>query len=317
MKRRRTTCLALLTLATVAPSTALAHDGGPLAPHDLPTAWNFAPVLLLTLGLGGWLYGRGLSKLWRHAGAGHGIRAMQAAAFALGWATLAVALVSPLHALGETLFAAHMLQHLLMMLIAAPLIVLGLPHLSLLWAIPSLARGMSSLMHTCAWQRFWPRVVMWPLVAWAIQLVCLLLWHVPAWYEAAVRSELIHALEHGSLLAAALVFWTALLQRHPTGYGVAVLAIFATAIPGGALGALIALAPRPWYALDPRGAAAWGLTPLADQQLAGVLMWMPASVVYLVAAGALFVAWLRAVERRVRWREELALRLEPSQGEHA
>ncbi|MFL5448051.1 MAG: cytochrome c oxidase assembly protein, partial [Gemmatimonadales bacterium] len=101
------------------------HDGRPLTPHVLWTAWSFEPAVVIGLALTGFLYLFGLRRLWHNAGSGHGVRYREALFFALGWAGLAVALISPLHQMGEALFSAHMAQHELLMVLAAPLLVLG------------------------------------------------------------------------------------------------------------------------------------------------------------------------------------------------
>src|SRR6185436_9548276 len=110
-------------LAVGAPQLALAYDGGPAVPGDLWRAWSWQPPLLLGLGLAAWLYGRGVRALWRRAGAGHGISIGQAAA-------------SPLDTLGAALLSAHMLQQLMLIVLAAPLLVLGAPQIAFVWALP-------------------------------------------------------------------------------------------------------------------------------------------------------------------------------------
>src|SRR4051794_15444291 len=115
---------------------ALAHPGQPPAPHDLWSAWSLDPLVVVGLVLGAALYARGVRLLWRSAGVGHGVRGWQVAANAAGILSLVVALVSPLDALGQALFAAHMAQHLVLIVVSAPLLVLGAPLLPLLWALP-------------------------------------------------------------------------------------------------------------------------------------------------------------------------------------
>src|SRR5829696_2773750 len=115
----------------------LAHDAHPLAPHDVWTAWSWEPGVVVLLLVSGYLYVNGLRALWRTAGKGHGIRRWEAAAFAGGWLSLAAALISPLHRLGGALFSAHMAQHELLMVVAAPLLVLGRPLVPWLWALPA------------------------------------------------------------------------------------------------------------------------------------------------------------------------------------
>lgn len=123
----------------VVPAVAWAHTGEPLAPHDLWTAWEWTPSILIPVLASGALYALGLSRLWRY-GAGRGIRRWEAACFGAGWVVLALALLSPLHPLGEALFSAHMVQHELLMVVAAPLLVLGRPLVPWLHAIPMSSR---------------------------------------------------------------------------------------------------------------------------------------------------------------------------------
>lgn len=292
------------------PGAALAHADRPPAPHDLPTAWSAEPLVLLGIGLAAWGYARGVRALWARAGRGRGIRRWQAWAYAGGLFALFVALVSPLDALGEALFSAHMVQHLVLVLVAAPLLVLGAPLLAFLWALP--LRGRRSLGR--AWRRA-PVVralghaVSHPASAWLLHAAALWAWHAPPLYDAAVENDTVHALEHASFLLSALPFWWALVHpgrwfRHAPG--VAVLFVFTFAMQSGILGALLTLSTELWYAAHRGATAAWGLTPLEDQQIAGAIMWVPGSLAYLVATGILFTEWLRAAERRVRRNERYA-----------
>ncbi|HEX7120162.1 MAG TPA: cytochrome c oxidase assembly protein [Longimicrobiales bacterium] len=290
-------------LAGLLPRALLAHDGEPLRPHDLWSAWSRDPLVILLLALGGWGYARGVRALWRRAGVGRGIRRWQAAAFAGGMAALVIALVSPVHALGEALFAAHMVQHLMLMLVAAPLLALSAPAPALLWALPTGTRKMLARSWRHAPRlRAVARTLAHPLASWTLGAAILWAWHVPAGYDTAVRVEAIHALEHATFFASAFLFWWALVR--PTGVfrrarGAALIYLFAAAMQSAALGALLTLAPRPWYAAHLESTAPWGLTPLQDQHIGGGIMWMPASVVYLAAIACALVAWLRDAERKV------------------
>jgi cytochrome c oxidase assembly factor CtaG len=185
-----------------------------------------------------------------------------------------------------------------LILVAAPLLALSAPLLSLLWALPrSWCRRLAKVQRTPPARIGW-RIVTNPLVVWVLHLGALVIWHMPSLYEAALHSEIVHALEHASFFGTALLFWRVVVDpSQRLSYGAGVLYVFATAIPGGVLAALITLARTPWYPSYSNTAAAWGLTPLEDQQLAGMLMWMPASVIYVLAALALFAAWLRHIER--------------------
>jgi cytochrome c oxidase assembly factor CtaG len=130
-------------------------------------------------------------------------------------------------------------------------------------------------------------------------------WHAPILYQAAIESALVHALQHLSFFGSALLFWWALLYGRlgRLGYGVAVLAAFPTAVHSSVLGALLTASPSPWYQSYLTTTEAWNLTPLEDQQLAGLIMWVPAGMIYLVGALALFASWLGETERRVVQRE--------------
>jgi hypothetical protein len=198
------------------------------------------------------------------------------------------------------LFSAHMLQHMMLMLVAAPLLVLGLPGYTLLWALPPRARrGLASALRA-RWVRATLRVLSAPLGAVALHLLAIWAWHLPSLYEAALESEPVHVLEHASFLGTALLFWWRV--RASAGSGAALLYVFCIAMQGGVLGVLITLSPTVWYPVQAVGAAAWGLTPLEDQQLAGLLMWVPGGAVYLGTALWLASAWLGAAERQGRGR---------------
>ena len=122
-------------------------------------------------------------------------------------------------------------------------------------------------------------------------------------YDAAVRNEGIHALEHMSFLATAILFWWVAIrpgQHHRLSGGTDVLFVFTAGIQSGALGAILTFAGSPLYPAYAHSVAQWGLTPLQDQQLAGLIMWIPAGLVYLAAAAALFVRWLLTMEREAR-----------------
>jgi putative membrane protein len=271
-----------------------AHDGQPLAPHDLWNAWSFEPLVVATLLLTAWLYLRGVRALWRGAGTGRGVQTWEGGAFAVGWFMLALALVSPLHQLGAVLFSAHMVQHELLMAVAAPLLVLGRPIVAFLWAVPISWRRTVGAWSAIAPVRNTWEVLTLPVVAWALHAVAIWLWHAPALYEATLGSETIHTLQHLSFLVSALLFWWALLQGREGRLGkpAAVLYLFATAVHTSLLGALLTFSARLWYPLYVSSTAPWGLTPLEDQQLAGVIMWVPGGIPYLIAALAIAASWL-------------------------
>jgi putative membrane protein len=282
-------------------SSAFAHDGQLLGPHDLWSAWSLEPAIIICLALSAWLYLRGVRSLWRSAGPGHGIRRWEAAAFAGGWITLLLALVSPLHRLGGVLFSAHMAQHELLMAAAAPLLVLGRPLVPFVWALPmSWRRTVGDWAAVAPVRGTWQLLTL-PLVAWTLHGVAIWLWHVPALFEATLRSDLVHTLQHMSFLGTGLLFWWALLRGRGGGIGrpAAVLYLFTTSVHTTVLGALLTFSSRLWYPLYAPATAVWGLTPLEDQQLAGLIMWVPANLSYLIAALAIASAWLKEPAPRV------------------
>ena len=251
------------------------------------TEWSVWVGLLLVAVPYAW----GLIRLWRHAGVGRGISRRRAAAFGAGVLILFLALTSPLDTMADGLFAAHMTQHLLLIAVVPPLLVLGTPLTAFAWLHPieRALRPVTPMVRATA------RVATIPIVAFIMQTAVLWLWHLPRLYQAALRNDSIHAVEHAALLGTAmLVWWSALRPRgvRRNGYAIGVLLLLATAMQSGALGALFATARRPWYPLGSTAAARWGLTPLADQQLAGLIMWIPGGILYTVAACGLFLAWI-------------------------
>jgi putative membrane protein len=273
---------------------------------DLWTTWGWEPVAVASLALSIWLYFSGVRRLWRAAEPGAGIRRWEAATFAGGWLALFVALVSPLHPMGRVLFSAHMTQHEILMLVAAPMVVLGRPLIAFLWALPiSWRRRLGALSKSRWFERSWSAVAN-PLAAWAIHAVALWIWHAPALFQATIDDELIHTLQHVSFLGSALLFWWSLIhsRRGLMSYGAAVLYVFTTSVHSGLLGALITFASTLWYPAYAETTASWGLTPLEDQQLGGLIMWIPAGAVYIVAGLALFAGWMREAERRMQLKKE-------------
>jgi putative membrane protein len=281
--------------------TASAHTGAPLAPHDLPAAWNLSPLLLGGLLAIGWFYGCGVANCWRQTGRGRVVPVWRVGAFAAGLATLVIALISPLDALAGALFSAHMAQHLLLVVVAAPLLVAGAPPLPLLWALPPAWRREVGRWSHAPFLRAAGRVLTDPLVVAILHIATLWLWHLPRFYEAALRNEAIHVLEHITLLGTALLFWWVLMQpvgRRRTNHGAGIAVLFVASLQGIALGALIALADTAWYATYAASAEAWGLSSLDDQHLAGSLMLMPGGLVYLLAALALLIRTLDEAQSR-------------------
>lgn len=208
-------------------------------------------------------------------------------------AMLALAAVSPpMHAAADASLAAHMVQHLVLILAAAPLMVLGHP----VRALPAgFVRSLTRRIPLVRRRRRQLRVV--AIAAWLIHVVVLWAWHTPRLYEWAIASPVAHVVEHGSLLVTACAFWAPVFSRL-LGSGGAVLYLFAAAGQSTALGALLTLADAPWYPAHAGAVAGEGLTPLEDQQLAGLIMWIPGGLSYAVVALALLGRALRGGQRR-------------------
>jgi putative membrane protein len=254
-------------------------------------------VVIVSLAVAAALYSIGVFRLWRRAGVGLGISVWQAGSFVVAWLTLVVALASPLDEWSEHLFAAHMLQHELLMIVAAPLMALSSPLTAIAWTFRRTRLPITALVRPIGRSTG----AMWAGLACVLHAVALWVWHIPALYDAALAHEAVHAAQHLSFFGTAALFWWVLVHGRSgrAGYGAAVLFVFGTALHSGFLGALLALSPRIWYAPYATGDAFWHLSPLEDQQLAGLIMWVPASVVFAGAGLTFLLAWLRDSARRV------------------
>jgi putative membrane protein len=274
---------------TVTAMTALlAHH--PVAPSELWSASLADPVVVAALALAVALYHYGLAHMGRLRQAlGRG----SVVCFDGGMAALAVALASPLDAAAASIFSAHMVQHMVLMVVAAPLLVCGRPGLVLTAALPARPRRLVRRVGTGARMRRIVRTLFHPIVVWALATLTLWAWHLPALYETAVTHDLVHVLEHATLLGTAAAVWGVALGRvrDPVPVPAAGLLLLATALQSGALGAVLALARAPLYTVHAAMAHQWGLSVLEDQQLAGVLMWMPAGLVYVGVTAVLLVRW--------------------------
>jgi putative membrane protein len=258
------------------------------------------------------VYGAGLWRVWRSAGLGGGIRFVEAGAFLLAWTTIAVALSPPVDELTDTWQFAHMVQHELLMVVAAPLMAMSAPLFAFVWAAPAgvRRRALASLRRR-------PVTVLWaavtaPLSVFLLHGVALWVWHLPRLYVYALEHEGAHIVQHISFFATAALFWWGIAHGRygRIGYGAAVVYVFATAVHGGVLGALLTFSPRVWYA-PYQASHPSGLTPLEDQQLAGLLMWVPAGLILAASGLAIFAAWLRESDRRARYKPAAPLNPTP------
>ena len=215
------------------------------------------------------------------------------AAFLAGCVAVGIALASPLDELAESRLSAHMIQHEILMVIAAPLLALGRAHWVILNLLARRPKNVAAKLFRFARCN--------PLTACILHGVAIWLWHVPTFYQAALAHPFLHALQHASFLGTALLFWWSVLDRS-AGYGLAAFYVFGTSLHTGILGALLFFSPRLWYPIYGLGGAA-----LEDQQLAGLIMWIPGGFVLAATALLLISYWLAETERRITARERLTL----------
>jgi putative membrane protein len=225
----------------------LPYCGAPPVPGDLLQRFNGDPLLIAALVVIALVHLRAVK-------ADRGKSALAAA----GWLTAGIALTSPLCALSVALFSARVGQHMILLLIAAPLVALALP--------ASLAQPQSP----------WPATIAFFLALW--------FWHMPLAYDATFASTAVYWAMHLSLFGAAVWLWRALLHHPQEGAVAALVAGTLTSIQMGLLGAILTLSSHALFAPHYLTTGAWGFTPLSDQQLGGVLMWVPGCALFLLAA---------------------------------
>ncbi len=223
------------------------------------------------------------------------LRAARTASFLAGTVLILLTLVGPLDGLGdEYLFSAHMLEHLVFLVVVPPLLILGIPAEA---ASRLLGRAPAAAVE---------RVLRRPAVAWLLAIGTLYLWHLPALYNAALAHEQIHILQHLSFLATATVFWwpvLAPLRGHRLRGHAAILYLFLAAVANSTLGALLTFSRPGLYPLYTRPAdgspalelirRGWGLDPAADQQLGGLFMWVVGGFFFLLAILGMYGRWYR------------------------
>ena len=278
-----------------APGWALAHEGHDPVVAYAPSAWDVAT--LVGLFVAATLYLLGSLRMRRGGGR---VRPVERAAFWTGWAAL-VAAVAPWMDRAATLtLSSHMVQHELLMLVGAPLLIAGRPIVPWLWALPTGARqrvggGLGSPWVHPLWT--WLTA---PVVAFALHGATVWVWHLPVLYQAAVGSEAIHALQHAMFVGTAVLFWWGLVYGRygRAAYGASALYVFLTMVHTGVLGAFFALSTRPFYGIYQDRAELAGVDATIDQQLAGLYMWIPAGLILTVVGLSLLVAWLAESERR-------------------
>ncbi len=273
---------------------------------DFLAAWDPDLYTLIPLAVLVGLYLLGRWRLERRAKypAGRGLGDL----FYLGGAlALFAALASPIDVYAGDLFFMHMVQHLLLVMVAAPLLMLANPLSRALWAFPQgVRRRLGGALHRSGPLRWVLRWVTAPVAAWLVFAITLWVWHTPAPYDAALGSEALHAFEHLTMFGAAVIFWWPVIGPapmrshlpHPLRFLYLFLALFQNII----LGAILTFADGPVYSHYQGVPAHWGIGSDSDQQLGGVLMWIPGTMMYFTALAVLFFAWLDQEDRRASQR---------------
>jgi putative membrane protein len=278
------------------------------SPERIWTEWSFAPAVVIPLALLSVLYVRGL--MVASFARGDQTSSLRRWLFAAGLACLVIALVSPLCRMASTLAWAHMIQHVLLVAGAPLLLALSRPGQTLLAHLPALIhikgstwqrfRGDPQQQHACL------------LVTCVLYAVNIWVWHIPALYEAALQYASVHLLMITSLLVISLAFWHAVLETYRSpgpASGLAAMLLFFTFMHTAALGIFLTFSTRPWYPLMALRSGAWGILPLDDQRLAGLIMWIPMGGIYvavaLAAVARLIICSRQATEQpsaMVQWR---------------
>ena len=295
IRRNKFVQLSGVLALTAAPVWA-ASDATGVSPTS---GWSWPPAIVAALAITAILYIIGTVRMLRRS-ARPRQHATTIAFFAAGWISLLIALDSPLHEIGEQLFWVHMLQHEILMLISAPLLVLGRPLIPFLWALPQRWRERAaSIGRARSFRSVWDGFAS-PVSAWLISALGLWVWHLPWLFDQTLQNDWMHAAQHTTFLLTALLFWWPL--TNPTsrfGYGAAIIYVFTTALHTSILGALLTFAPRPWYSPYLATAPLWHWTALEDQQLGGLIMWIPAGTLLIAVGLWLLVKWLN--QSQLRW----------------
>ena len=275
---------------------------------DFLSRWDLAPYILIPLALVVSIYIVGRWRLRRRSKYPSPMAAGDLL-YLGGVLALLLALVSPIDVYAGDLFFMHMVQHLLLMMVAAPLLLLANPVSKILWAFPQAVRHrLGGVLNSSGVLRLVLRGVTVPIIAWLIFVVTIWVWHTPVSYNAALASEGLHLLEHLTMFGAAVIFWWPVIGPapvrshlpHPLRFLYLFLALFQNVI----LGAILTFADGPVYSHYVGAPDHWGMMGDADQQLGGVLMWVPGTMMYFAALALLFFVWLDQEERRTsKWQE--------------
>ena len=249
-------------------------------PHDIWTAWTFDPLVVAGLIVVSALY-------WRGARRRHRPQPRRTASFTAGLGAVALAVISPIDTVSDVLVSVHMVQHLLLIMVAAPLIVMGDAGTVMAGLPRRFRKPLGRWRHRSGLTPARYGILRHPVTILLVSTGAIWFWHASATYEAAVADPAIHTIEHFTFLAAGLLFWNGLLSPRPSSrvpQGARIFLIFAIAMQGVILAALITFGDTAWYPSYLEPAEAWNIDPVEDQRLAGLIMWIPGGILYTALA---------------------------------
>lgn len=281
-------------------------------------SWNWRVEIILTLVLAGVLYTRGWvllrrrtkpQKRKRRSGQPHPLTAVwRLISYLSGLAVLGISLMSPIDVLGGQLFFMHMIQHLLMIMIAPVLLLSANPMAVTLWGLPRpvrqpVGKGLSFVLNSDSQYRSWIKAATAPGIVWLLWVIVIIGWHDPQMYNWALESEPIHDLEHITFFAVSMLYWWHVIGAGPRIHKqfslVGRIAFVILAVPPNMLtGVIIAFSPTPIYTYYLGVPRIWNINIMTDQILSGVIMWVPGSMMYIIAALVLIAQLLSEEERK-------------------
>ena len=282
-------------------------------------SWDLRIEIILPLLLAGAFYTRGWRRLRAARGGGKLATGLRLTAYLTALIVLGLALMSPIDVLGGQFFFMHMIQHLLLVMIIPPLLWLASPLPVGLWGLPASARRqVGAWLKPKSTFRRRLRALTPPGISWMLFVAALLGWHDPGAYQAALRSDQVHDLEHLSFFLTAMLFWWHVIGAAPNVHkrlsrGARIAYVLSVVPPNMFAGITIAFSGQPIYPYYTGVPRLWGISVLNDQQLGGIVMWIPGSMMYIVAALVFIACWLQEEERKppltdVDWATEPALR---------